>query len=183
MSTKEKKTEVETVNWVDSWVNMFWNGYEKGMSTFLKQLEEKEDAYLRAWESARKSAQEFRNQLEGTLKNVSKANWELLNEWNDNGKGIAAEYEGTNTPLQDAVTKLEKIAWTPWKFAVDWLERSEKQLEEGNKELVKFLRDHRESWAAWNEAYVVYSKKNQNAWLSTQLERVQSIVGLPTKSA
>lgn len=179
MSTKECKPSVEAVHWVGTLVDTFWNGYETGLSSWLKQVEDKEDACLRALSAVRKVSQEYRDNLEGTVRNVAQAHTELLK--NLGIKAVEHESQENGGPSvkqwQEVTKKLEEIAWTPWQCASSWVERSEQQWEESAKEWVQFLRDRRKSWVRLNEEYVSLTKKNQRAFLESQTERWQAIVG------
>lgn len=181
MSTKEKKVEVETTDWVDALVETIWKGYEVGLSSLIKQLEEKEEAYLRALSTARNVTQEYRTHLEGTVHNVTKVNRELLDGLSLKNEEVAAaaekEDDSNKSPFQNVVKKWEELAWSPWKYTVSLLERAEKQFEENNKEWVQLLRAGRHSWTSLAGEYIDLTKKNQQVFLKTQVQQVQTLVG------
>jgi hypothetical protein len=183
-ASKEKKAEMkETTYWADSFVDTLWDDVESRLSRVREYLEDAEDAYLKAVNETTKFASEYRENLEGLIKDFTQIGREQIQNLRIRGNDdeqddvAQASAEAQEEPLQSIVDKLEKIAWTPWKSTVELIERAEKRFEENTREYIKYRRERRKSWASLTEEYISLARKNHRAFLRALEDGLRVVAG------
>ena len=172
----QKKSEtvlsaVETINpsaeesvAVGSFVNTFWDQFELSSERAEQLRENREDAYINALREVIKFNKQFRNSVGNLYQQSKKTNKEMVSELMNQlpfGKEEPKDEEVSPTDREELKNQfvevsgqLEKIALTPIKSFVHFVDQMEDNFEKNAESGVAFGRDRRNAWLQVRKEYV-----------------------------
>ena len=176
----QKKSEtvlsaVETINpsaeesvAVGSFVNTFWDQFELSRERAEQLRENREDAYINALREVIKFNKQFRKSVGNLYQQSKKTNKEMVSELMNQlpfGKEESKEEEGSPIEREELKNQfvevsgqLEKIALTPIKSFVHFVDQMEDNFEKNAESGVAFERNRRNAWLKVRKQYVKLAK-------------------------
>ncbi|MEH6907015.1 hypothetical protein [Neobacillus drentensis] len=176
----QKKSEtvlsaVETINpsaeesvAVGSFVNTFWDQFELSRERAEQLRENREDAYINALREVIKFNKQFRKSVGNLYQQSKKTNKEMVSElMNQLPFGKEESKEEEVSPIEREELKnqfvevsgqLEKIALTPIKSFVHFVDQMEDNFEKNAESGVAFERNRRNAWLKVRKQYVKLAK-------------------------
>ena len=174
MAQKKNETvlsAVETVNpsaeesvVVGSFVNTFWDQFELSRERAEQLRENREDAYINAVKEVINFNKQFRKSIGSLYQQSKKTNKEMVSELMNQlpfGKEESKDEEVSQTDREvlknqfvEVSGQLEKIALTPIKSIVHFVDQLEDNFEKSAESGVAFGRDRRNAWLQVRKEYV-----------------------------
>ncbi|NHC40120.1 hypothetical protein G6549_09065 [Bacillus sp. MM2020_1] len=176
----QKKSEtvlsaVETINSsaeesvaVGSFVNTFWDQFELSRERAEQLRENREDAYINALREVIKFNKQFRNSVGNLYQQSKKTNKEMVSELMNQlpfGKEEPKDEEVSPTDREELKNQfvevsgqLEKIALTPIKSFVHFVDQMEDNFEKNAESGIAFERNRRNAWLKVRKQYVKLAK-------------------------
>lgn len=178
MAQKKNETvlsAVETINpsaeesvAVGSFVNTFWDQFELSRERAEQLRENREDAYINALREVIKFNKQFRKSVGNLYQQSKKTNKEMVSElMNQLPFGKEESKEEEVSPIEREELKnqfvevsgqLEKIALTPIKSFVHFVDQMEDNFEKNAESGVAFERNRRNAWLKVRKHYVKLAK-------------------------
>ncbi|GAX90761.1 hypothetical protein [Effusibacillus lacus] len=148
---------------VDSFVDAVWENYEANVTRARKQLEETEEACLNVWTEVRESMKKQRGNFEGFWKELADKSSGLSNGQSEEWKNVAG--------------KMTELAFTPLKFAMDFMDQVEQRWEDNTREFVKIQRERRNAWVELADQYAAQARSNSRTFWRGFEDRLRPFTG------
>lgn len=165
-------------------VETVWDQYEQSLTKGREMWENQEDAFINAMREVIKFNKQYRKSLTGLYRQTKKTNNEIFNEVIDNlplGKEEIANEAILDGPLSDQLKEvagqIEKLALTPVKFAFEFIEKLEENMEKDTENYVSFARERRNAWQKVTDEYVSSARVTSNKVIERSLDGLKELVG------
>lgn len=179
------KTEAQEEGPVsNSYVETFWGQYEQMLDQTRKLRESSEEAYLRSVKDVIKLNKDFRKSIFDLYTESRKSNREFYNSFSSNfvKNDVFKQLSEQHTEqIEDLSERLEKLALTPFKFTVDFIESLEKNVEESSEAYVRYSRESQRVWGKVTDEYMKIAKNNHSLLVNQLEESVNFLVGINRK--
>ena len=167
-----KKNEVnEQVNATDLFVNTLWDQYEQSLERARKFRETQEDAVFNTFKEVIKFNKEYRKSVGSLYQQTRKTNRELTKGIIQNvsnreeAKKLEAkvkDLDEVTNQLKSVTEQMEKLALTPVKSTVTFIDQFEDSLEKSAESYLVYSRERRKAWQQVTDQYVKQARKTNH---------------------
>jgi hypothetical protein len=147
-----------------SFVNTFWDQYERSRVRAKQLRENREDAYLHAVREVIKFNKQYRKSIAKLYEQSKKTNQEMVTELKQQitarKEEVKEEAVQTNEreelkkQLKEVSGQLEKLALTPIRSVFQFIDQLEDHFEKNAEASVAFARERRNAWFEVRKEYV-----------------------------